>query len=123
MAATTGTLAPWPSPVRPAVLVDGEVVAAAQPVRTGNAVFDFEAGEKGRALVLSVNCQGEGRVEVSLRPSDTVVRSECGGRGGEATSEYHQFDVDGTERGGTVGVRAPSGVRWSVAVGRREAGP
>jgi hypothetical protein len=99
--------------------LDGEqtLLARQEPTR-GNGSIAFGRGKKGDALLLVVRCQGDGRVEVSVRPTRASFPVDCGED--EAITYEHHVAVGGAERAGTVSVEASSGVRWSLAVGRGE---
>ncbi|MFM9590235.1 hypothetical protein ACKI1J_14140 [Streptomyces scabiei] len=86
----------------------------------GSASMAFGRARKGDGQTLSVGaqCEGEGEIEVSLRPMGGSFTVTC--RDGEVSGEYNQFTVSGADRAGTVTVNAPSTVRWSLSVGRGE---
>jgi hypothetical protein len=86
----------------------------------GNASMEFGKARQGDGDTMSVGveCEGKGRIEVTLRPLHTSFSMEC--REGEVTGEYNQLTQDAADRAGTVSVTAPSGVRWSLSIGRGE---
>ncbi|MEU1553926.1 hypothetical protein [Streptomyces scabiei] len=84
----------------------------------GSASMEFGRAEKGdgKALSVGAQCEGDGEIEVSLRPLGASFTVTC--RDGEVSGEYNQFAVSDADRAGTVSVTAPSTVRWSLSVGR-----
>ncbi|MGW3115429.1 hypothetical protein [Streptomyces sp. NPDC001091] len=105
------------SPVRrPPELDAGETLAGRRMVTTGNAEVEFAEGGKGDALIVAVRCQGEGTVEVAVRPVHVSFPVEC--LAGEVSTVYQQVAVSGVSRAGVVSVEAPTAVRWSLTVGR-----
>ncbi|WEH17310.1 hypothetical protein [Streptomyces sp. VNUA24] len=84
----------------------------------GSAAMEFGKAKKGdgKALTVGAECEGEGEIEVSLRPMDASFSVACGD--GEVSGEYNEFSVEDAVRAGTVTVNAPSTVRWSLSVGR-----
>ncbi|MET8580466.1 hypothetical protein ABZX39_06170 [Streptomyces collinus] len=114
--APAGTSAARPLFHRAPELDLDETLAGRQEPMTGNASFTFTKGRKGDTLILAVRCQGEGRVEVTVRPVHVAFALRC--PADRADTVYHQVRVTGTARGGTASVQAPSTVRWSMTVGR-----
>ncbi|MGX1270647.1 hypothetical protein [Streptomyces phaeoluteigriseus] len=97
--------------------LDGrETLTFRQPVTRGSRRVGFGEGKKGDALTVTVRCQGEGSVEVTVRPAAVSFPLAC--RAGQVTTVQNQFDVSGVEGAGTVTVEAPTAVRWSMTVGR-----
>ncbi|MEV7200605.1 hypothetical protein [Streptomyces griseoluteus] len=105
-----------PSVQKPPELSAGETLAGRQKVTTGNAEIGFAGGEKGDALIVAVRCQGAGVVKVAVRPVRVSFPLKC--LVGKASTIYNQIAVSGANRDGTVSVEAPSGVHWSLTVGR-----
>ncbi|AZQ40518.1 hypothetical protein EJ357_22175 [Streptomyces cyaneochromogenes] len=66
-----------------------------------------------------MRCQGEGTLNVTVRPTDVSFPLEC--RDSEVRTIHNQVDVAGAEDKGTVSVEAPTTVRWSLTIGRGEA--
>ncbi|MFD9096287.1 hypothetical protein [Streptomyces collinus] len=114
--APAGTSAARPLFHRAPELDLDETLAGRQEPITGNASFAFTGGRKGDTLILAVRCQGEGRVEVTVRPVHVAFALRC--PADRADTVYHQVRVTRTGRGGTASVQAPSTVRWSMTVGR-----
>ncbi|MFF8318996.1 hypothetical protein ACF06V_17725 [Streptomyces bobili] len=117
---------PAVSPAEPPVdqppeLDGSETLAVRQGVTRGGRTVRFGAGKKGDALTVAVRCQGEGTVEVTVRPAAASFPLAC--RAGEVTTVQNQMDVSGVEGEGTVTVEAPTTVRWSMTVGRGPAAP
>ncbi|ULR51348.1 hypothetical protein [Streptomyces deccanensis] len=85
-----------------------------------SAHLEFGAARKGegKALTVAVNCQGEGTIEVTLRPTGASFPMKC--LDGEVTSTNNEFTIAGAERAGTISVAAAPGVRWSLSMGRGE---
>ncbi|UUU22921.1 hypothetical protein [Streptomyces sp. DSM 40750] len=98
----------------------GDRVVLRQSRTQDSASLEFGKARKGdgEALAITVSCEGKGRIEVVLRPTDASFFMDC--LEGEVTSIHNRFAVDGADRAGTVSVTAASGVRWSLSVGRGE---
>ncbi|MFI6275787.1 hypothetical protein [Streptomyces sp. NPDC050988] len=101
---------------------DSETVAGRQGETRGSGTFEFSEGERGVALIVAVRCQGEGEIEVSVEPVNVGFPLECVDGEASATTStiYHQINVAGAEKKGTVSVLASSSVRWSMTIGRGE---
>ncbi|MEU9055707.1 hypothetical protein AB0D37_35845 [Streptomyces sp. NPDC048384] len=97
------------------VLPDGEVVAQAVNV-TGNREVDIRGGIKAGPLSVLVNCQGQGKLTVSVEPVGLSFPLEC--VNGEVSSTFNQLSLKRARDHGTVSVTAPSSVRWALTVGR-----
>jgi len=100
----------------PPELDSDEALAGRQKETTGNASFVFGKGKKGDALIVAVRCQGAGKIKVAVQPVHVSFPLECLAH--EVTTTYNQVDVTGVDRNGVVSVEAPSGVHWSLTVGR-----
>ncbi|QYX79346.1 hypothetical protein [Streptomyces akebiae] len=83
-----------------------------------SAHLEFGAARKGegKALTVAVSCEGKGTIEVVLRPTGASFPMEC--LDGEVTSINNEFDIDDSDRAGTVSVTAAPGVLWSLSMGR-----
>jgi hypothetical protein len=111
-------------PTRQAVLVTapqldeglGEIRAGQRAATRGNASFDYVGGERGKALIVAVSCQGGGKITVEVPVVDVSFPLEC--PAGEPSVTYNQFAFKAAYKAGTVSVTAPSTVTWSVTVGR-----
>ncbi|MFC9282379.1 hypothetical protein [Streptomyces collinus] len=119
--ATAGTAPASASAARPLFhrapeLDPDEILAGRREPITGGASFAFTGGRKGDTLILALRCQGEGRVEATVRPVHVAFSLRC--PADRADTVYHQVRVTGTARGGTASVQAPSTVRWSMTIGR-----
>ncbi|MEV5800573.1 hypothetical protein [Streptomyces collinus] len=114
--APEGTSAAHPLFHRAPELDSNEILAGRQEPITGSASFAFAGGRKGDTLILAVRCQGQGRVEVTVRPVHVAFPLRC--PAARADTIYHQVRVTGTARSGTASVRASSTVRWSMTIGR-----
>jgi hypothetical protein len=95
-------------------LPQGEVVAPAANV-SGNREVEIRGGIKAGPLSILVNCQGRGRLTVSVEPTGLSFPLEC--VDGEVSSTFNRLDVKHARKHGTVSVTAPSRVRWAVSVG------
>lgn len=86
----------------------------------GSAHLEFAKARKGEgnALTVAVSCEGKGTIEVRLRPGGISFPMDC--LDNEVTTIENQFTGDDSNRAGTVSVTAPSGVRWSLSLGRGE---
>ncbi|WP_216591009.1 hypothetical protein [Streptomyces brasiliscabiei] len=78
--------------------------------------FDKARQGEGKALTVVVSCEGEGTIEVALRPLGASFPMDC--LEGEVSSIQNVFAVDEAARAGTVSVTGPSSVQWSLAIGR-----
>ncbi|MFD9002049.1 hypothetical protein ACFV0T_13915 [Streptomyces sp. NPDC059582] len=107
-----------PSVEQPPELDTGVTLAARQGATSGSAHIPFREGAKGDALIVAVRCQGPGKVAVMVDSVDIFFRQDCPAH--TVGTIYNQVALTGVDRGGTVSVTAPSGVRWSLTVGRGE---
>ncbi|MER6472104.1 hypothetical protein [Streptomyces collinus] len=114
--APAGTSATHPLFHRAPELDSDEILAGRQEPITGSTSFAFAGGRKGDTLILALRCQGEGRVEVTVRPVHVAFPLRCAAD--RAETVYHQVRVTGTAHSGTASVQAPSTVRWSMTIGR-----
>ncbi|MCH0562030.1 hypothetical protein I3F54_02255 [Streptomyces sp. MUM 2J] len=78
--------------------------------------MEIRGGIKAGALSVLVNCQGEGKLTVSVDPVGLSFPLEC--VDGEVSSTFNQLDLKTNRTHGTVRVNAPSRVRWAITVGR-----
>ncbi|MFB6959498.1 hypothetical protein ACFCYB_21345 [Streptomyces sp. NPDC056309] len=101
---------------KPPELDPGASLAGRQKVTTGNAVVPYIEGKKGDALIISVSCQGKGKITVAVKAVHVSFLLECGAD--QVSSVSNQVAVSGVERSGVVAVEAPPAVRWSLTVGR-----
>ncbi|MEU0967564.1 hypothetical protein ABZ357_19800 [Streptomyces sp. NPDC005917] len=106
---------PGETVTRAPVLPGGEIVAQAANV-SGNRTVEIRGGIKAGALSVLVNCQGQGKLTVSLEPVGLSFPLEC--VNGEVSSTFNQLDLKRDRGHGTVSVTAPSSVRWALTVGR-----
>ncbi|MEE1835209.1 hypothetical protein [Streptomyces sp. SP17KL33] len=99
---------------------EADRVVLRQNKTRNSAHLEFGAARKGegKALTVAVNCEGEGTIEVTLRPTGASFPMEC--LDGEVTSSNNEFTITGTERAGTISVAAAPGVLWSLSMGRGE---
>jgi hypothetical protein len=117
--ASSGEPAEGQAPVTGPPELDGsERMAGRQPETRGSAGFSYAKGSAGDALIVAVRCQGAGTMKVEVKTVNVSFPLEC--LAGETTTTYHQVGVPGAEKPGTVSVTAPSGVRWSMTIGRGE---
>ncbi|MEV5145504.1 hypothetical protein [Streptomyces sp. NPDC052727] len=106
---------PGESVTKAPALPDGDVVAQAVNA-SGNREMDVKGGLKGGPLAVLVNCKGNGKLTVEVKPVGLSFPLEC--VAGEVSSTYNQLDLKRTRQQGTVSVTAPSNVRWAITVGR-----
>ncbi|WP_369170515.1 hypothetical protein AB5J49_23075 [Streptomyces sp. R28] len=92
-----------------------ETIAVEQSETRGNRSLEFGKGKKGDALIVAVRCQGEGTINVTVRPTDLFFPLEC--LDSEVSTIHHQVDIAGADDKGTVSVEAPTTVRWSMTIG------
>ena len=97
-----------------------ERVVLSQDRTRGDASLAYGRAEQGdgETVTVAVDCEGEGRIDVVLRPLAASFPLDC--RDGEVTSVHNQFTLTGADRAGTVSVTAAPGVHWSLSVGRGE---
>jgi hypothetical protein len=95
--------------------IDGRAVARVANAR-GNREIDIPGGIKAGALSVSVNCQGQGTLTVSVKPVGLSFPLEC--VAGEVSSTYNELHLKTARGRGTVSVTAPSPVRWALTVGQ-----
>ncbi|MFC8062828.1 hypothetical protein [Streptomyces sp. NPDC057293] len=97
----------------------GEVVAGQRGETHGNASFSYDAGSRGKALIVAVSCRGTGTVKVSVPVLGTDFPLECSTA--EPAVTYNQLVMNAAHKAGTVAVTAPSTVTWALTVGRGNA--
>ncbi|MFE2536566.1 hypothetical protein [Streptomyces sp. NPDC059371] len=113
---TTAPSATRPAAQKPPTLDGGETLAGRQNVTSGSASIPFGKGKKSDALIVAVNCQGAGKIKVAVQPVHASFPLDC--VAGKVNTTYNEMAIKGVERGGVVSVQAPSGVRWSMTIGR-----
>ncbi|MGW7253616.1 hypothetical protein [Streptomyces sp. NPDC054834] len=96
-------------------LLEGEALAQAADAR-GNREMDIRGGIRPGALSVLVECQGKGRLTVSVEPVGLSFPLDC--VDGRVSSILNGLEVTRTHEHGTVSVAAPAGVRWALTVGR-----
>jgi hypothetical protein len=94
----------------------GETLAGRYGPARGGAHFAYDAGPRGKALVVAVSCRGTGKVSVDLPALDVSVSQPCSPH--ETAVTHNEFALAAVGRPGTVSVTAPSTVEWAVTVGR-----
>lgn len=104
-----------PSVQKPPELDNGEALAGRQEMTSGNAGIAYSKGKAGDALIVSVRCQGEGKIKVVVRSVRVSFPLEC--VADEVSTFSNQMAVTGADRDGVVSVEAPSAVRWSMTIG------
>ncbi|MGW5001551.1 hypothetical protein ACWEP8_28200 [Streptomyces hydrogenans] len=97
-------------------LHDGKVLGSA--VSAGGSgklpvIHQIHAGP----LAVPVNCRGQGEITVTVGDIATMT-IPCTAH--QVTATYNELNLARPRHGVQVEVAAPSGVRWSVAVGRPE---
>ncbi|MGW3912422.1 hypothetical protein ACWEBX_13010 [Streptomyces sp. NPDC005070] len=113
---TTRPGATRPPAQKPPTLDGGEALAGHQDVTSGSASIAFGKGRKSDALIVAVNCQGAGRIKVAVQSVHVSFPLDC--VADKVNTAYNEVAIDGVDRGGVVSVQAPSGVRWSMTIGR-----
>ncbi|MGW6905594.1 hypothetical protein [Streptomyces sp. NPDC054940] len=83
---------------------------------TGSRTMEIRGGIKDGPISVLVNCQGQGKLTVSVEPAGLSFPLEC--VDGEVSSVYNQLSVKRDRDHGTVSVTASSSVRWALTVGR-----
>jgi hypothetical protein len=117
---TTATPSATQPPVqKPPKLDSGETLAGRQNVTSGSASIAFSKGKKSDALIVAVSCQGTGKIKVAVQSVHVSFPLDCVAN--EVNTTYNEVAVTGVDRSGVVSVEAPSGVRWSMTIGRGEA--
>lgn len=105
---------PGESVTKAPTLPEGHVVAQAVNA-SGNQEIDIKGGLKSGPLAIMVNCQGKGKITVAVKPVGLSFPLEC--VTGEVSSTFNQLSLKRARTQGTVGVTAPSSVRWAITVG------
>ncbi|MER6912648.1 hypothetical protein ABT354_13355 [Streptomyces sp. NPDC000594] len=103
-------------PLRSPELDGSATLAGRQNEIRGGATFEFDKGRKGHALIVTARCQGKGALRITVEPLDSQFTLKC--LDGEVSSMHNELTLGGAEKAGIISVRAPSSVRWSMAVGR-----
>jgi hypothetical protein len=113
-----------PTPSRHSVTVrppeldpqSGEVFAGQRGETRGDASFSYNAGPRGKALIVAVSCLGTGTIKVTVPVLGTDFPLECGTA--QPTVTYNQLAVQVAHKTGTVTVTAPPTATWAITVGR-----
>lgn len=113
---STTPSATQPPAQMPPQLDRGETLAGRQKVTSGSASIEFIKGKKSDALIVAVNCQGTGKIRVAVQSVHVSFPLDC--VAGKVNTTYNEVAVKGVDRSGVVSVQAPSGVRWSMTIGR-----
>ncbi|MFJ7964534.1 hypothetical protein [Streptomyces sp. NPDC096324] len=113
---TTPPSATRPPTQKPPTLDGGETLAGHQNVTGGSASIPFGKGRKSDALIVAVNCLGKGKIKVAVQSVHVSFPLDC--VADKVNTAYNEMAIEGVARGGVVSVQAPSGVRWSMAIGR-----
>ncbi|MFJ3310303.1 hypothetical protein ACIPSA_46395 [Streptomyces sp. NPDC086549] len=96
-------------------LPEGHVVAQAVNA-AGNREMEVKGGLKSGPLSILVNCQGKGKLTISVNPVGLSFPLDC--VAGQTSSTFNQLNLKRPRTQGTVSVTAPSTVRWAITVGR-----
>ncbi|MFE4697231.1 hypothetical protein ACFRIC_09075 [Streptomyces sp. NPDC056738] len=115
-AVTTPPSTTEPPAQKPPGLDSGETLAGHQDVTSGSASIAFSEGRKSDALIVAVNCRGTGTIKVAVQSVKVSFPLDC--VADEVNTTYNEVAVKGADRAGVVSVQAPSGVRWSMTIGR-----
>ncbi|MGW1623553.1 hypothetical protein [Streptomyces sp. NPDC002172] len=125
-APATGTPAsviePWDDSVTKAPpFPDGDVVAQAANA-TGGREMEIKGGVGSGILSVQVNCEGKGRLTVTVEPLGFNFPFDCvAGRVNTIDNETNMNGgVTRPHTPGTVQVTATTGVRWAITVGHRD---
>lgn len=99
-------------------LGSGDSVAVRQQGTRGNRALEFPEARKddGDALTIAVRCQGEGRLDITLRPLSATFPVTC--HDDDVTTAYNQFALSAARDAGTVSVTASPTTVWSLTIGR-----
>ncbi|MER7180387.1 hypothetical protein ABT404_13065 [Streptomyces hyaluromycini] len=113
---------PWADSVTKAPsFSDGEVVAQAANA-TGGREMDIKGGVGSGILSVEVNCEGKGRLNVTVEPLGFAFPFDC--VAGRVNTIDNETNMNGgvarPHTPGTVQVTASAGVRWAITVGRRD---
>lgn len=124
-ASPTGHTASPPATDR-AEHVKGETVSRApKPVNNGDVLLST-ASRKGNAelpltkaigvgsVAIQVNCQGNGTLNVTLKPVGLSFPLKC--IDGEVSSTYNEIQLKRTRSEGSIQITAPSTVSWALTV-------
>ncbi|MER6081652.1 hypothetical protein [Streptomyces sp. NPDC001833] len=100
---------------------DGEVVAQAANA-TGDREMEIKGGVGSGILSVQVNCEGTGRLTVTVEPLGFNFPFDC--VAGQVNTIDNETNMNGgvtrPHTPGTVQVTATTGVRWAITVGHRD---
>ncbi|MGY4927052.1 hypothetical protein [Streptomyces sp. 900105755] len=103
------------------VLLEGEVVAQAANA-TGGREMEIKGGVGSGILSVQVNCEGKGRLTVTVEPLGFNFPFDCAD--GQVSTIDNEMNMNGggvrPHTPGTVQVSATAGTRWAITVGRRD---
>ncbi|MFF7470323.1 hypothetical protein [Streptomyces sp. NPDC008092] len=113
---------PWDNSVTKAPpFTDGEVVARAANA-TGGRELDIKGGVGSGILSVQVNCEGKGKLTVTVEPLGFNFPFDC--VAGQVNTIDNETNMNGggtrPHTPGTVQVTATAGVRWAITVGRQD---
>ncbi|MFG2953332.1 hypothetical protein ACGF5O_06315 [Streptomyces sp. NPDC048291] len=113
---------PWDDTVTKApAFPDGEVVAQAANA-TGGREMDIKGGVGSGILAVLVNCEGKGRLTVTVEPLGFNFPFDC--VDGRVSTIDNETNMNGggvrPHTPGTVRVTASAGVRWAITVGHQD---
>ncbi|MEU2795521.1 hypothetical protein ACFXOR_18295 [Streptomyces sp. NPDC059164] len=80
----------------------------------GNAQLPLTEDIGAGRLAIQVNCQGQGKIQVSIDPTGISFPLDCVER--EVSSTYNEVHLKREREKGTVRVTAPAGIRWALTV-------
>ena len=113
---------PWDNTVtRAPAFPDGEVVAQAANA-TGGREMDITGGVGSGIRAVLVNCEGKGRLTVTVEPTGFNFPFDC--VDGRVSTIDNETNMNGgavrPHTPGTVQVTASAGVRWAITVGHQD---
>ncbi|MGY5008456.1 hypothetical protein ACWCY6_10260 [Streptomyces sp. 900105755] len=99
------------------VLLEGEVVAQAANA-DGGREMEIKGGVGSGILSVQVNCEGKGRLTVTVEPLGVSFPFACAAD--RVDTIDNEFNLKRPHTPGTVRVTASAGVRWAITVGRQD---
>ncbi|MEW1777428.1 hypothetical protein [Streptomyces sp. NPDC086777] len=120
-APATSAARTYDSVTKAPVFPDGEVVAQAANA-TGGREMQIKGGVGSGILSVQVNCEGKGRLTVTVEPLGLDFPFGC--VDGQVNTIGNEMNMNGgTTRPhtpGTIQVAATTGVHWAITVGHRD---
>ncbi|WP_234426910.1 hypothetical protein [Streptomyces niger] len=96
-------------------LLDGKPLVTVQSAQ-GSEVLPLKHRVGSGRLAILINCQGEGKLTVTVDKTGLSFPVECVER--EVSSTYNEIHLKRKREEASIQISAPPGIRWSLSVGQ-----